>query len=83
MNKIIAQVRSLIYPVINYQKSYPGSDVINYSNGEIEQFKMAQYPEDIWIGKRFLGDGRDSKGEYDTIHVYLGGGWFKLISKVY
>jgi hypothetical protein len=79
----MANIRGLVYPVIDYQRKYPGDNTVNYAKGEVEKLKMNTPPDDIWIGRRFLGDGRDDKGEYDTILVYLGGGWTKLISKVY
>lgn len=84
MSKILAYIRGLRYPVINYQKKYGLSDVtINHAKGEIERFKMADYPSNIWIGRRYLQCKSDESGEYDSIHVYLGNGWYKLISKVY
>lgn len=83
MKPTIVLFRSFLYPIINYPKKYPGDDTVNYAKGEITKPTMSTLPEDIWIGRRFLGDGRDDKGEYDTISIYLGLGYFKLISKVY
>jgi hypothetical protein len=79
----MAYIRGLLYPVIDYQREYKGDDTVNYAKGEVSKFKMANPPKDIWIGCLYLGDGKDEKGEYDTIHIYIGAGWFKLISKVY
>lgn len=76
-------LKGLLYPIIDYQLKYPGSNVINYAKGELEKLKIAEPPSGLWIGRRFLSDGRDEKGEYDIIYVYLGNGWFKFISKVY
>ena len=76
-------LKSLLYPVVDYALKYPGTDTVNYAKGEIEKLNLANTPEDIYIGRRYLGDGRDEMGEYDTIYVYIGRGWFKLISKVY
>lgn len=83
MTRFMAYIRGLAYPVVDYQKKYPGSTTVNFAKGEIEKFKMAHPPEDIWIGRKFLGDGRDEKGEYDTIQIYIGSGWAKLVSKTY
>jgi len=83
MTKIMAYIRGLVYSVIDYPKEYSGDKTVNYAKGELSKFKMSTPPADIWIGRRYLGDGRDEKGEYDTIHIYIGSGWFKLISKVY
>lgn len=75
-------LKGLLYPVVNYQVKYEDSETINYAAGELVRFKMKR-PGSTMVGRRFLGDGHDEKGEFDTIHVYLGGGWFKLISKTY
>lgn len=83
MTRFMAYIRGMAYPVTNYQKEYPGDKTINYAKGEIDKFKMTHPPEDIWIGRKFLGTGQDEKGEYDTIQIYIGSGWAKLVSKTY
>lgn len=83
MNRFIAGIKGMAYPIIDYAKQYDGDNTANFAKGEIERFKMAHYPKDIWVGRRFLGSGHDEKGEYDTIHIYIGDGWAKLVSKVY
>jgi hypothetical protein len=78
------RIKALGYPLINYQKNYGDQDpTVNYAKGEITKPNMSRYPDRLWIGRRFLGQGQDERGEYDTISIYLGGGYFKLISKVY
>lgn len=79
------KMRSWIYPIVNYQKEYPGSNTVNLARGEITMHNLSpeRWVKDIWIGRRFVSSGRDEKGDYDAIEVYLGDGFFKLISKVY
>lgn len=74
--------KSLQYDVIDYAKEYPGDKTVNFANGEIIRLSLSG-ANDI-IGKnRLLGSGRDYRGEYDTIMVWLGEGWVKVISKTY
>jgi hypothetical protein len=82
--KLYACIKGLKYPVIDYAKAYGRHDeTINYAKGELSKPNQSRWPEKVYIGKRFLGSGKDENGEYDTISIYLGDGWFKLISKVY
>lgn len=84
MTKLSAWIRGLRYPVINYKKEFGDQDrTINHAKGEILKPNQSRWPQDAYIGTRFVGIGEDEKGDFDEISIYLGGGWFKLISKVY
>lgn len=83
MNKVMAFFKGLAHTTVDYAKEYDGDATVNHAKGELSKPNESRWLEDIWIGSRFLGSGHDEKGEYDTISIYLGGGWFKLISKTY
>jgi len=76
-------LKALFYPVVNYKKEYDCDKTINLANGEITKPNEdpERYPDDVWIGSRFLGSYWNNE-ECDTIQVYLGKGYFKLISRV-
>jgi hypothetical protein len=84
MTKLSAWIKGLRFHVINYQEEYGKEDkTINHAKGELSKPNETRWPHSSYIGTRFVGSGEDERGEYDTISIYLGGGWFKLISKVY
>lgn len=84
ITKFIAYLYGLNFPVINYQRKY-GEDepTINHAKGELSKPNETRWPEKVYIGTQFVESGKDDNGEWDSISIYLGNGWFKLISKVY
>lgn len=76
-------IRSLFYPVVDYALKYDGDKTVNEAKGELYKPNQSRWPDSLYIGRQFVGSGRDDKGSFDTGAIYIGRGWFKLISKVY
>lgn len=83
MIPFIVLIRSLKYKIVNYKTEYNDGKMSNYAKGELNKPNQDRWPDDLYIGTQFVGSGSDEKGCYDTISIYLGHGYFKLISKVY
>lgn len=71
-------LKSKFYSLVDYKKEYDDDTVLNISKGEIDKPNQSRFPDDIWIGKRFVGSNEIG----DWIKVYLGRGYFKCISHV-
>lgn len=74
------RLKALLYPVTDYEKKYGDKNTVNEAKGEIVMGNMSpeRWPSDHFIGKTFTGIW----DKYDWIQIYLGKGYFKVISKI-
>ena len=75
-------IKALFYPISDYKKLGYSGAAINVSKGEIRKTdnKPENWPDDVFIGKRFAHSSWDGE-DCHVIEVYLGRGYFKIISK--